>query len=38
MEIIFMNTENSETNESSKFSYCFTDNLNLKDKKKYLSI
>ena len=30
METIFTNTENSKTNESSKFIYQFTDKLNLK--------
>ena len=30
METIFMNTENSKTNESNKFIYHFTDKLNLK--------
>ena len=30
MEKIFMNTENSKTNESNKFIYQFTDKLNLK--------
>ena len=30
METIFMNTENSKTNESHKFIYQFTDKLNLK--------
>ena len=30
METIFMNTENSKTNESNKFIYQFTDKLNLK--------
>ena len=30
MKIIFMNTENSKTNESNKFIYEFTDKLNLK--------
>ena len=31
METIFMNTENSKTNESNKFFYQFTDKLNLKN-------
>ena len=31
MEKIFMNTLNSETNESNKFMYQFTDKLNLKN-------
>ena len=30
MEKIFMNTENSTTNESNKFIYQFIDKLNLK--------
>ena len=30
METIFMNTENSKTNESHKFICQFTDKLNLK--------
>ena len=30
METIFMNTENSNTNESNKFIYQFTDKFNLK--------
>ena len=30
MEAIFMNTENSKTNESKKFIYQFTDKVNLK--------
>ena len=30
METIFMNTENSKTNEFNKFVYQFTDKLNLK--------
>ena len=30
MEAIFMNTENSKTNESHKFIYQFTNKLNLK--------
>ena len=31
METIFMNTENSKTNESNKFIYQFTDKLNIKN-------
>ena len=31
METIFMNTENSKTNESNKFIYQFTDKLSLKN-------
>ena len=30
METIFLNTGNSKTNESNKFTYQFTDKLNLK--------
>ena len=30
METIFMNTENSKTNESNKFIYQFTEKINLK--------
>ena len=30
MEVIYMNTENSKTNESNKFICHFTDKLNLK--------
>ena len=30
METIFMNTENSKTNESNKFLYQLTDKLNIK--------
>ena len=30
METIFLNTENSKTNEPNKFIYQFTDKLNLK--------
>ena len=30
MNKIFMNTENSKANESNKFRYRFTDNLDLK--------
>ena len=32
METIFMNTENSKTNESNKFIYQFNDKLNLKSR------
>ena len=31
METIFMNTENTKTNDSNKFIYQFTDKLNLKN-------
>ena len=34
METIFMNTENSKTNESNKFIYQFTDKINLKNPNK----
>ena len=34
MEAIFMDTENSKTNESNKFHYHFTDRLNFKDPSK----
>ena len=30
MKTIFMNTENSKTNESDKFKYLLTDKINLK--------
>ena len=33
MEKISINTENSETNESNRFRYYFTDKLNLKNNK-----
>ena len=38
MEIIFMNSENSKTNESNKFSYEFTDKLNLKKPNKNIAL
>ena len=34
METIFMNTENSKTNEAHRFRLDLTDKLNLKDPKK----
>ena len=34
METIFMNTENSKTNESNRFRLDLTDKLNLKNSKK----
>ena len=34
MEAIFMNNENSKTNESRRFRLDFTDNLNLENPKK----
>ena len=33
METIFINTENSKTNKSNRFRYCFTDKLNLRNNK-----
>ena len=33
METIFINNENSKTNESNRFRYYFTDKLNLKNNK-----
>ena len=33
METIFINTENSKTNESNRFRYYFTRKLNLKNNK-----
>ena len=38
METIFMNTENSKTNESNKFFYEFTDKLNLKNLNKNIAL
>ena len=38
METIFMNSENSTTNESNKFSYEFTDKLNLKKPNKNIAL
>ena len=38
MEIIFTNTENSKTNESNKFSYHFTDKLNLRNLNKFMAL
>ena len=35
METIFMNTENSKTNESHKFKLDLADELNLKNSKKH---
>ena len=37
METIFMNTENSKTNESHKSRLTFADKLNLKDPNKNLT-
>ena len=33
METIFINTDNSKTNESNRFRYYFTDKLNLENNK-----
>ena len=38
METIFMNTENSNSNESNKFIYEFTDKLNLKNANKNIAL
>ena len=38
METIFMNTENSKTNESNEFFYEFTDKLNLKSPNKNIAL
>ena len=38
MEIIFINTWNSRTNESNRFIYQFTDKLNLKDPNKNIAL
>ena len=38
METIFRNTLNSKTNESNKFMYQFTDNLNLKNPNKNMTL
>ena len=38
METIFMNTLNSNTNKSNRFAYQFTDNLNLKNPNKNISL
>ena len=38
MEAIFMNTENSKTNEPHRFSLKLTDKLNLKDPNKNLAL
>ena len=38
METIFINTENSKTNESNKFIYQFTDKLNLKNPNKNIGL
>ena len=38
METIFTNTLNNKTNESNKFMYQFTDNLNLKNPNKNMAL
>ena len=38
MKTIFMKTENHKTNESNKFSYYFTDKLNLKNQNKNIAL
>ena len=38
METIFMNTENSKTNESHRFKLDLTDKLNLKNPKKNMAL
>ena len=38
METIFMNNENSKTNESHRFRLDITDKLNLKDPKKNMAL
>ena len=38
METIFMNTENSKTNESNNFFCEFTDKLNLKNPNKDIAL
>ena len=38
METIFLNTENSKTNESNKSSYYFTDKFNLKNSNKNIAL
>ena len=38
METIFINSENSKTNESNKFIYQFTDKLNLKNPNKNIGL
>ena len=38
METIFMNTENSKTNESHRFRSDLTDKLNLKNPKKNMAL
>ena len=38
METIFMNTENSKTNEPHRFELNLTDKFNLKDAKKNMAL
>ena len=38
METIFMNSENSKTNESNKFVYQFTDKINVKNSNKRIGL
>ena len=38
METIFMNTENSKTNEPHRFKLNLTDKFNLKDAKKNMAL
>ena len=38
METIFMNTENSQTNEYHRFRLTLADKLNLKDRNKNMSL
>ena len=38
METLFMNTENSKTNESDKFIFQFTDKRNIKTPKKNIGL
>ena len=38
METVFMNTENSKTNEPHKFRLILADKLNLKDPKKNMAL
>ena len=38
METIFMNTENSKTNEPHRFRLLFADNLNLKNPNKNIAL
>ena len=38
MKTVFMNTENSKTNDSNKFVYQFTDKLNLKNPNKNMAL